>query len=164
MKCSFFWATLLAVALLAACSKENNNNNNTTPVDTIPERDIPTGTLRAPEWVVDSNYDYSSSMTAVVAVDLARTYPDITPADWQLDTADRLGAFVGNSCIGLTAPSDSLFFLYIVTPPQDAEGDIQLRYYSAQLHNIFLSDTLLHFENGARIGSVADPLTPAFRE
>ncbi len=39
MKCSYFWATLLAVALLAACSKENNNNN-TTPVDTDNDQPI----------------------------------------------------------------------------------------------------------------------------
>ncbi len=152
---------------LVSCGKDGNSD-----VDTTPVRNIPMGTVPTPEWAVASGYDYSSSMTAVVAVDLTCTYPDLTSAEWQVDTADRLGAFVGNECIGVTAPTDSLFFLYIVAPPQSGTpascrqnksgADIRLWYYSARLHNLFLGDTVLHFENGGRIGSVAEPLRPLF--
>jgi hypothetical protein len=72
----------------------------------------------------------------------------------------------------VTAPTDSLFFLYIVAPPQSgmpsssrhnkSGADIKLWYYSARLHNVFQGDTVLHFENGGRIGTVADPLRPLF--
>lgn len=157
MKHSIYMAIMFGVALLAACSKDN------TPVDTIPERNIPTGNIPTPQWNVAPGYDYSSSMTAVVEVDLMATYPDITPADWQVDTSDLLAAFAGETCLGVTSPSDDLFFLYITAPSQDGE-EITLRYYSTRLRNVFLADDSFHFENGARHGSVVDPLTPAFRE
>lgn len=41
-------------------------------------------------------------------------------------------------------------------------ADIKLWYYSARLHNVFQGDTVLHFENGGRIGTVADLLRPLF--
>lgn len=157
MRRSIFITIMLGMALLVACSKDNT----TARTDTVPERNIPTGNIPTPGWAVAPGYDYTTSMTAVVAVDLTTTYPDITPADWQLDTADRLGAFAGDECIGVTAPTDDLFFLYIVAPTQSG-ADITLRYYSARLHNIFQGDTVLHFENGARIGTVTEPLTPLF--
>ena len=157
---------LFLLLSLLSCSKENPSTPGTDPgTDTVPVRNIPAGTLPDPGWTVAPGYDYSSSMTAVVAVDLLASYPVLTPADWQVDTADRLGAFAGDLCIGVTAPSDSLFFLYIVAPQQgDSKtgSDIKLVYYSAQLHNLFLGDTLLRFENGARLGSVAEPLKPLF--
>lgn len=153
---------MLGVALLAACSKDNTSAST---ADTIPQRNIPSGTIPIPGWDVAPDYDYTSSMTAVVDVDLTSTYPDITPVDWQVDTADLLAAFAGEDCIGVTSPtqSENLFFLYI-SSPSESSADITLRYYSARLRNVFLADAVLHFENGARMGSVADPLTPAFVE
>jgi hypothetical protein len=154
---------ILSVLLLSSCGKEDTPANTTNTV--VPQRNIPTGTISNPGWDVAPGYDYTSSMTADVSVDLTSTYPELTSADWQLDTADRLAAFAGSECIGVTSLSqyDNLFFLYILSPSA-SDADISLRYYSARLHNIFQADTLLHFENGARIGSVADPLTPAFVE
>ena len=58
-------------------------------------------------------------------------------------------------------PTDGLFFLFI-TAPTSSEEDIALRYYSTRLHNIFQADIVLHFENGAHLGSVNDPLRPSF--
>ena len=155
-------SSLAALLLMVACGKDNTSSTDTIPIDTVPERNIPSGNTPSPEWTVAPGYDYSSSMTAVGAVDLTTTYPDITPADWQVDTADRLGAFAGDECIGVTAPTDNLFFLYIVAPTQSG-ADITLWYYSARLRNVFQGDTVLHFENGGRIGTVAEPLTPAFQ-
>lgn len=149
------------LVLVAACSKDNTSSTT----DTVPQRNIPSGTIPIPGWDVAPDYDYTSSMTAVVEVDLTTTWPDITPVDWQVDTADRLGAFAGDECIGVTSltQSEKLFFLYI-SSPSESDDDITLRYYSARLRNVFLADAILHFENGARMGSVADPLTPAFVE
>ena len=144
--------------LLAACGKDDTPAST----DTVPARNIPAGSIENPEWEIDDDYDFSSSMTAVVAVDLTRAYPDITPADWQVDLLDLLGAFVDDECLGVMTPTDSLFFLYIVSPSTSTD-DITLRYYSARLHNIFQADTILHFENGARLGSVTNPLTPLFK-
>lgn len=150
------------LVLVAACSKDNTSAST---ADTIPERNIPTGTIPTPGWDVAPDYDYTSSMTAVVEVDLTTTWPDITPVDWQVDTADLLAAFAGEDCIGVTSPtqSEKLFFLYI-SSPSESSADITLRYYSARLRNVFLADAVLHFENGGRMGSVAEPLTPAFVE
>ena len=159
MKRIIITTSFVLTFVLASCGKDNTS---ATP-DTIPERNIPTGNIPTPDWAVAGDYDYSSSMTAVVAVDLTQSYPDITPADWQVDTADRLAAFAADECVGVTSltQADSLFFLYI-SAPSESGADITLRYYSSRLHNIFQADDILHFENGARHGSVADPLTPVF--
>lgn len=150
----------LALPLLVSCGKDDAPASST---DTVPSRNIPSGDISTPEWNVSPDYDYSSSMTAVVDVDLMQTYPDLTPAEWQVDTADLLGAFAGEECVGVVKvkPTDGLFFLFI-TAPTSSEEDIALRYYSTRLHNIFQADIVLHFENGARLGSVNDPLKPGF--
>jgi hypothetical protein len=100
-------------------------------------------------------------MTVIAQVDLTMSYPALTPNDWQIDTTDLLAAFAGSECIGVTKPVGNLFYLYITSPSQDSEN-ISLRYYSFQLRNIFQADTKLNFVNGARIGSVSEPLRPLF--
>ena len=100
---SFLISILAAALLLTSCSKDNTSAST----DTIPERNIPTGNIPTPGWAVAPGYDYTSSMTAVVDVDLTSTYPDITPADWQVDTADLLAAFAGDECIGVTTLTQS---------------------------------------------------------
>lgn len=79
----------------------------------------------------------------------------------QIDTTDLLAAFAGSECIGVTKPVDNLFYLYITSPSQDNE-DISLRYYSVRLRNVFQADTRFSFVNGARLGSVSEPLKPLF--
>ena len=159
---TFHFSLFTLLALLMSCGKDTPSPVDTVPIDTIPERNIPTGNVPTPDWDVAPGYDYTSSMTAVVAVDLTSTYPDITASDWQIDSGDRMAAYAGEECVGVTTPTDGLFFLYIVAPSQNGD-DIKLMYYSAQLHNIFEGDILLQFENGSRIGTVTDPLTPMFR-
>lgn len=158
----------LLFSFLVSCDKDDTSATT----DTVPGRNIPTGNIPTPGWAVGPDYDYSSSMTAVVAVDLMAAYPALTPADWQVDSADLLAAFAGGECVGVTAPItlpldkgespqgegvSSLFFLYVVAPSQGG-ADIRLWYYSARLRNVFEGDTVLHFENGARRGTVAEPL------
>jgi len=156
MKRTIIAISFVLAFVLASCGKDSSSTT-----DTVPERNIPSGNIPTPGWDVAPGYDYTSSMTAVVEVDLTGTYPDLTPADWQVDTADRLAAFAGEECVGVTAPTDALFFLYIVAPTQN-DADIKLWYYSARLHNVFQGDMVLHFENGGRIGTVAEPLLPSF--
>lgn len=160
MKRTIIAISLVLALVLAGCGKDETPATTNT---VVPQRDIPTGNINYPGWEVGEGYDYSSSMTAVVAIDLTCTYPDLTPADWQINSGDMLGAFAGNECVGVTDPTDDLFFLYI-SSPSETNAKITLHYYSAQLQNIFQADTVLYFENGARIGSVADPLTPVFSE
>lgn len=161
MKHTIIIATLMAL-LLTGCAKEREHADSIV-YDTAPERHIPAADIPTPLWATDTNYDYSNSMTAIVAVDLMQTYPDLTPDDWQVDKGDLVGAFDGRGCIGVSRPSEGLFFLYI-TSPAPADAEIRLQYYSARLRNIFQADAPLHFENGARLGSVTDPLTPAFTQ
>ncbi len=161
MKRTIIAISLVLVFVLVSCGKDDITTTTNT---VVPQRDIPTGTIPNPGWSVAPGYDYNS-MPAVVAVDLTRTYPNITPDDWQINSGDMLGAFAGDECVGVTTlpPNDSLFFLYISSPSVSG-ADLTLRYYSAQLHNIFQADTVLHFENNTQVGTVVDPLTPLFKE
>ena len=67
---SFLVLSSYLLLLLAGCQKESivspitdDNNNDTTS--------LPYGNIPSPRWSVDPDYDYGSSMTAVVCVDLA---------------------------------------------------------------------------------------------
>jgi hypothetical protein len=144
----------LAVSLFTGCKDKPDNPDG--PV-------IPSGHVTTPDWEVSLDYDYSSSMTVIAEVDLTKTYNALTPNDWHIDTADLLAAFAGEECVGVSKPIDNLFFLYITSPSQGNE-EITLRYYSVRLHNIFQANTKLTFVNGARLGSVNEPLRPLFEE
>jgi hypothetical protein len=148
----------LVLSLLVGCKKEDSKPTNPSGTE---ESAIPRGNVPTPDWQVSSDYDYSSSMTVIAQVDLTMSYPALTPNDWQIDTTDLLAAFAGSECIGVTKPVDNLFYLYITSPSQDNE-DISLRYYSVRLRNVFQADTRFSFVNGARLGSVSDPLKPLF--
>ena len=144
--------SFLLLVSLAACQKEQH----ITPI-TTDTTDTHGDTVARPTWTVAPDYDYSRSMTAVVAVDLSQLH-----SSWQLDTADLLGAFAGEECLGVAAPTADLFYLYIVAPRESFEA-ITLRYYSAQQQNIYLADTAFPFENGSRQGTTTTPLTPTWK-
>ena len=156
MKKQLFFHTLIICLVVSLCTGCKDKPDN--PDDPV----IPSGHVSTPDWQVSPDYDYSSSMTVIAEVDLTKTYNALTSNDWQVDTADLLAAFAGEECIGVTKPVDDLFFLYITSPSQGNE-DVSLRYYSARLHNIFQADTKFTFVNGARLGSVNDPLQPSFK-
>jgi len=137
---------------LAGCQKEQY----ITPI-TNDTTDTPGGgTVERPDWSVAPGYDYSRSMTAVVAVDLSRLH-----STWRLDTADLLGAFAGEECVGVAAPTSNLFYLFIVAPRASSQV-ITLRYYSATLRNIYQADVSFPFENGGRQGTTGNPLIPTW--
>ena len=147
---------LAALCLLASCGKEEGSN--------VVLPDPMFGDITDPAWTVDSNYDYSSSMTAVVEVTLLRADSMPVSADvWSIDTADRLAAFVGDECIGLAPPDDGgRFFLFIHAPSQ-SYAQVSLQYYSRRLRNIFRTSTTFPFVNGSQQGTAAEPLLVQFR-
>ena len=143
--------------VFAGCHKES-----ITSIDTNGTLGTPNGSVDAPLWSVDTNYDYSSSMTAVVEVDLSLTYPRIGDS-WHIDSSDMVGAFCGNQCVGVARPSGILFFVYITSPTPGNNEPVTLRYYSSVLKNIFYGDAAFPFCNGDRQGTVNNPLRPQFR-
>ncbi len=121
-----------------------------------------------PTWTIPEDYDYTSSMTAVVKVDLAAQYPD-KAADFQLNDKDLLAAFSGEECLGVASPQDGLFYLYIVTP-SGSNGQIvndqmiKLVYYSAHYKNLFEAADAFPFANDTQQGTVAEPFIPTLVE
>ena len=114
------------------------------------------GDKTAPSWSAPEDYDYSSSMTAVVKVDLQSQYPE-SAADFTINEKDLLAAFADEQCLGVASPQDGLFFLYIA----GTEGSVTLRYYSAQYKNLFAAEPI-PYQNDTHLGTVAEPYSPAF--
>ena len=115
-----------------------------------------------PAWSIPSDYDVTSSMTAVIKVDLKAQYPDMA-ADFVIDSNDLLAAFAGETCLGTATPQDSLFFLYIAgqTTPTSTPA-LTLRYWSAHYKNLFEAPDAFPFTNDARLGTADHPFIPAF--
>ena len=140
--CSIILCTLLLFA--AGCNEKNKPESFT-------------GNVERPTWTAPADYDYSSSMTAVVKVDLKAQYPE-TGKDFVLNNSDLVAAFSGETCLGTASPQDDLFFLYIA----GTEGAITLRYYSAHYKNLFEAKDAFPFVNDDHLGTVAEPLIPQF--
>ena len=142
-----------ALLLLAAGCKEQNK----------PQSFV--GNVEHPAWAAPSDYDYTSSMTAVIQVDLKAQYPE-TASDFVLSDNDLLGAFSGETCLGVATPLDDLFFLYIASPSslqgEDGGRLVTLRYYSAHYKNLFEAKDAFPFVNDDHLGTIAEPLAPAF--
>ena len=154
MKKLFVISFLLSVLFLASCEKEKKESL----IDDKP----------APAWAVSDNYDLSSSMTAIIKVDLSLTYPTQVK-EASVDEKDLLAAFNGDKCVGVASPKDGLFYLYIAgLPAEDGNAQasenapITLRYYSAVLKNLFVAKETVPFVNDAHKGSVAEPFAPLF--
>ena len=113
-----------------------------------------------PTWTAPSDYDYTSSMTAVVKVDLKAQYPE-KAADFVLDDNDLLAAFSGETCLGTATPQEGLFYLYIAGTDEDM---VSLRYYSAHYKNLFEAKDAFPFVNDAHLGTVDEPLVPTLVE
>ena len=141
--CTLSLCTLLCSLLLPGCK------------DKEPETFV--NDVSAPAWVTSDNYDYTSSMTAVVKVDLKAQYPE-KAADFLIDSKDQIGAFSGDTCLGIASPQSGVFFLYIA----GTEGEISLRYYSAYYKNLFEAKDAFTFQNDANLGTVAEPFTPTW--
>ena len=121
------------------------------------------GDVARPAWSVPADYDVTSSMTAVVKVDLKAMYPS-RAADFVLNDNDLLAAFFGETCLGVASPQDGLFFLYIAGPTANANANaVTLRYYSADYKNLFEARDAFPFVNDTNLGTVAEPLIPALQ-
>ena len=116
------------------------------------------GNVARPTWTAIEVPDMTSSMTAVIKVDLAAQYPDIAK-DFVLDSNDLLAAFSGETCLGTAEPQDGLFYLFVVGLNNDP---VTLRYYSAHYKNLFEAKDAFPFVNDDHLGTVAEPLVPAF--
>lgn len=117
----------------------------------------------SPAWTATPSGDMTSSMTAVVKVDLKAQYPFLAN-DFVIGENDLLAAFVGETCVDARAPQEGLFFLYITVPASDTPSPITLRYYSAQYKNLFMAANAFVFRNDDHHGTVSEPFIPAFVE
>ena len=153
--CSILLCALLLLA--AGCKKDEQNAPETFVSDKA-----------RPTWTAPEAPDMTSSMTAVVKVDLKAQYPD-QAADFVLDANDLLAAFQGETCLGIAEPQDGLFYLYIASPASSSANDptsnseaVSLRYYSAHYKNLFEAKDAFPFVNDDHLGTVAEPLIPTF--
>lgn len=117
--------------------------------------------IARPTWTAPDDYDYTSSLTAVVKVDLTVAYPTLA-ASWQLDDNDLLAAFSGETCLGTVSPKNSLFYLYIASPLTGNPSSVTLKYYSAYYKNLFEAKDAIQYKNHGTIGTYSEPLTPTF--
>ena len=140
---------LCALLLLAAGCKDQNQPESFQ------------GKVARPTWTAPEVSDMTSSMTAVIKVDLKAQYPN-RAADFVLDDNDLLAAFSGDTCLGTATPQEGLFFLYIGAPVTGTPSSVTLKYYSAHYKNLFEAKDAFPFQNDAHLGTVAEPLAPTF--
>jgi hypothetical protein len=141
-----------AVLLLEAGCKDKNQ----------PESII--WTADKPAWTAPADYDMSSSMTAVVKVDLSALYTaeQLAAANYRYSPDDLLAAFSGTTCLGVGTYKEEYgaYWLYIAAPENG--GEVTIRHYSATLKNIFVSESF-PFSNDTNLGSASKPYTPSWR-
>ena len=103
------------------------------------------GNVARPEWVAPEDYDYTSSMTAVISMDSLVT-----------SSEDVLAAFIGDECRGIATYDSGLFYLYIAGPGET----VTLRYWSAQYTNLFVAADAFPYSNDSQQGSYTAPFVP----
>lgn len=168
MKHQFLTIATCALLLLAAgCKKSEQEPTPQPQPDPNPQ---PVVNLAAdvarPEWVAPVDYDYTSSMTAVICVDLKAQYPDAAK-DFELKDDDLIAAFIGDECLGVASPDDGLFYLYIASPTSNSDSGltgeaslISIRYYSAHYKNLFVAKDAFPFVNDDQQGTYNAPFVP----
>ena len=121
------------------------------------------GNVERPTWTAPEVSDITSSMTAVIKVDLKAQYPE-TAADWQRSGNDLLAAFSGETCLGVGAWKEEAgaYWLYIAAPVTGNPSSVTLKYYSAHYKNLFIAADAFIFHNDDHLGTVAEPLMPTF--
>ena len=151
MKKSFIFALCsLSIVLLVLFSGCKNKEQD-------PETFVSDKTR--PVWTAPEKSDITSSMTAVVKVDLKAQYPSIA-ADFVLNENDLLGAFAEEQCLGVAQLQEGYFFIYI-NSPAESSSQVTLRYYSAFYKNLFEAKDAFPFKNDDILGTIADPYIPA---
>ncbi len=126
------------------------------------------GNVSRPTWTAPEVSDLTSSMTAVVKVDLKAQCPE-TAADWTRSDDDLLAAFSGETCLGVAEwVSDAeAYWLYIAAPltndkSQMTNQAVTLRYYSAHYKNLFEAKDAFEYHNDTQQGTADNPLIPTF--
>lgn len=159
------YLAFVAIAALAMNACKSNSEptppdeqkQDTTKVESIK------GSITTPSWTNPEGYNMTSSMTAIVKVDLAQSFSadQLVEGGYQPSTSDKLAAFdaTGN-CLGVAEQTDGLYFLYITAPENDSQ--VAIRYYSVTLKNIFISTKTFAFRNDDNLGTVAEPYAPTF--
>ena len=149
MEKSFIFAlyslSMLMLMLFSGCKKD---------AEQAPETFV--SNKARPVWTAPEKSDMTSSMTAVVKVDLRAQYPNIA-ADFVLNENDLLAAFIGETCIGVKAPQDGIFYLYM----SDSEGMVTLRYYSTHYKNIFEQKDAFPYKSDDNLGTYDNPFIPS---
>ena len=156
------------VLLIASCSKEKSSEPILQPQsDSIESK---TGNdsisissnVAKPDWTAPTEHDYANSMTAVVKIDLAASFPNTKEKDTEAGDDDLFAAFVGTQCVGVGELIDGLYYIYISAPDNAEENQVTLKYYNTALKNIFTAKDVFSFKNYATIGTVSEPFTPTF--
>ena len=119
------------------------------------------GNVSKPTWVAPESYDMSSSMTAIVGIDLTSVYTaaQLEAVKYERSSDDLLAAFAGETCLGVGKWLDEAdaYWLFIAAP-ENADA-ITIKHYSASLKHVFVSESI-PYSNGANLGTVDVPYNP----
>lgn len=152
MKKSFLFAlcslSVVLLLLLTGCKKDAKQDPETFASDKA-----------RPEWKASGEQDMTSSMTAIIQVDLKAQYPSLA-SDYVLDANDLLAAFAGEQCISVAQIVDGLFFLYINGSDAVSSTPVTLRYYSTYYKNLFEAKDAFPFQNDDHLGTASKPYIP----
>ena len=146
-KITFFIILCSGLVVLTNCNKTND------------EPQTLRNSIETPSWTVDTDYDYASSMTIIVKVDLKSQFPSLA-SDFVLSDNDLVAAFSDDRCLGIATPDEGLFYLYITEPKAIANTTLSLKYWSSYYKNVFEAQNTIEFINDAKIGSVLAPFVP----
>ena len=141
---------VLAAVLFTGCNKSNGGGLENEPETLM-------GNEPRPTWTMPSGHDYTSSMTAVVKIDLTKMYPN-RAKDFVANENDLLAAFIGDQCISKAKQVDSLYYLFVA----GSEGTVTLWFYSGYYKNLFAAKDAFVYKNDAMLGTVKDPFIPTF--
>lgn len=122
------------------------------------------GQVDNPGWVVITDYDLTSSMTAVIQVDLSLSFTpeQLQSAQYRPSGEDKLAVFADNMCLGVGENINGLWHLYIASPIDKEPSTVVLRYYSTSLKNIFVGKEFITYKNDSQLGTIDEPYKPIF--
>ena len=142
-----------SLMLFSSCSSDDDSSGSEV-------KETLNGNVARPTWTIPEQVDITSSMTAVVGVDLVKSFSDGRASNWQHSDQDVLAAFSGETCLGVGVWKEEAkaYWLYIA----GTEGTVTLRYYSAFYKNLFEVKDAFNFVNDNHLGTVAEPYAPTF--
>ena len=122
------------------------------------------GNIEKPDWVAITDYDLTSSMTAVIRVDLSLSFPEeqLRAANYQPSEDDMLAVYDEKTVLSRGTKRGWVWYVYSAAPIDKTPSNVTLRYYSASLKNIFVSKELIPYKNDTQLGTTDDPYTPTF--